>query len=392
MKLLTVIGARPQFIKCASVSKVIRERNRSAKGSSSRINHIVVHTGQHNDYMMSKVFFDELGIPEPDYNLEVASGSHGEQTGKMLCRIEEVLKKKKPDVLLVYGDTNSTLAGALAASKLHIPVAHVEAGLRSFDRKMPEEINRVLTDHVSSLLFCPTTTAVRNLRKEGFSTIANDGLLVDDARTVTPPADGTPLVINVGDVMYDALLMTLAIAEGKAHIFEDLAFRAGITRYCLATVHRAENTDDLDRLDAIVNALVEIGGELPVVWPVHPRTRKILDTRYPLLGNAAGLRVIEPVGYLDMLMLEKHAAMILTDSGGVQKEAYWMRVPCVTLRDQTEWVETVESGGNVLAPPDRCDIAEVARGHISRPCDYGQRLYGGGDACEKVISLVGRYG
>ena len=311
MKIVTIVGARPQFIKAAAVSRVLRQDVRE----------VLVHTGQHYDGNMSQVFFDELEIPRPDYNLGIGSGGHGVQTGAMLAGIEEILLKEKPDRVLVYGDTNSTLAGALAAAKLHIPVAHVEAGLRSFNRRMPEEINRVLTDHVADLLFCPSTTAVKNLAAEGVRS-------------------GVHLT---GDVMYEALMHAVALSQEKSDILKRLGVAPG--EYALATIHRAENTDDPERLARLMAALQEVSCKMPVIFPVHPRTRGKLG---PLAADG-DLRLLDPQGYLDMVRLEAGAAVILTDSGGIQKEAYWLRVPCVTLRDETEWVETVAQGWNVLA-------------------------------------------
>ncbi|MEM2001807.1 MAG: UDP-N-acetylglucosamine 2-epimerase (non-hydrolyzing) [Candidatus Methanomethylicaceae archaeon] len=348
----SIVGARPQFIKAAPVGKALR-----AAGHTE----ILVHTGQHYDDEMSAVFFRDLEIPEPDYNLGVGSGTHGWQTGQMLIRIEEVLLREKPDWVLVYGDTNSTLAGALAAAKLHIPVAHVEAGLRSFNRRMAEEINRVLTDHISDLLFCPTQTAVENLRREGI----------------------TQGVYLVGDVMYDAALQYLALAEQKSRILERLGLRP--KEYALATVHRAENADDPQRLRAIfagLEAIAQTG--LPVILPLHPRTRKQAEA----LGlSPNGVRVLEPVSYLDMLLLEKNARVILTDSGGVQKEAFFFRVPCVTLREETEWVETVEAGWNVVVGANRERIVgAVNRGSL------GQRtqadIFGYGRAAERIVEVL----
>lgn len=320
MKLVSIVGARPQFIKCAPVSRALQEVAQE----------VLVHTGQHYDDSMSGVFFRELGLPEPDYHLGVGSGSHGYQTGEMLMKVEEVIQKEQPDWVLVYGDTNSTLAGALAAAKLHIPVAHVEAGLRSHNRKMPEEINRLVTDHLSALLLCPTETAVENLKQEGI----------------------TKGVYLVGDVMYDALLDGVAIAERTSKILERLSVEPH--GYILATVHRAENTDDYHRLDGIVTALDKLAGAgRKVVFPVHPRTQKLLDAHSFKLSE--GIIRIDPVSYLDMVRLESMARCILTDSGGIQKEAYWLQVPCLTLRDETEWEETVRSGWNRLvgADPDR---------------------------------------
>jgi UDP-GlcNAc3NAcA epimerase len=325
MKVASIVGARPQFIKCAPVSRELRKV----------ATEVLIHTGQHYDDNMSAVFFHDLDIPQPDYNLGVGSAPQGAQTGEMLKRIEAVLSEERPDYVLVYGDTNSTLAGALAAAKLHLPVAHVEAGLRSFNRGMPEEINRVVTDHLSMLLFCPTKTAVDNLAREGI----------------------TKGVHLVGDVMYDALCDNIEIAERTSKILEQLELDP--REYLLATVHRAENTDQTKNLHNIVSAFVALAESgQRIVFAVHPRTRKRLDT-----SDGKGhpnLRLIDPVSYLDMLILEKHARVILTDSGGVQKEAFWFRTPCVTLRDETEWVETVESGWNVLVGTHPEAIVEAA--------------------------------
>ena len=352
MNIVTVVGARPQFIKAAPVSRELRKRGHTE---------FLVHTGQHYDRAMSEVFFQELEIPEPDINLEVGSGSHGQQTGRMLMRIEELLLTQKPDWVLVYGDTNSTIAGALAAVKLHISVAHVEAGLRSFNRRMPEEHNRVVCDHLSDLLLCPTQTAVASLKHEGITR-------------------GTHLV---GDVMYDSVLYNIQLAENRSQVLETL--RVSSTQYALATVHRAENTDDPERLSAIFQALEQLADEgLPVILPLHPRTRKQLQT----FGISSDyLRIIEPLSYLDMLMLEQHAHMILTDSGGVQKEAYWMKVPCVTLRDETEWVETVESGWNVLVGAKKEDIVATAQ-KFTVPAEH-DTVYGDGNAAIQCAVLLG---
>ena len=314
MKVASIVGARPQFIKAAVVSRELRKQHQE----------VLIHTGQHYDDNMSQLFFRELDIPEPDYNLGVGSGPHGAQTGKMLVRIERVLRKEKPAWVLVYGDTNSTLAGALAAAKLHIPVAHVEAGLRSFNRRMPEELNRILVDHVSDLLFAPTETAMKNLEREG---------LIERAHLV-------------GDVMEEALRYYLPIARTRSAILDQLQLEA--KSYYLVTVHRAENTDSKQNLESILQALVQL--DRPVVFPLHPRTRKMIE-RFGLgrFLNAEGIRYLDPVGYLEMLALEENALAILTDSGGVQKEAYWLGVPCVTLRKETEWVETVKAGWNAVA-------------------------------------------
>lgn len=376
MKAISVVGARPQFIKLAPLVKAISD-------IGERIEHVIVHTGQHYDYNMSKVFFNELGLPEPDYHLGVGSGEHGAQTGLMLQKIEDVLAKEEPDRVIVYGDTNSTLAGALAGAKLHISVDHVEAGLRSFNREMPEEINRALTDHCSSILFCPTENAVENLRKEGFTNIAAEGKLIDGS--FKPPAFSAddPLVVNVGDIMYDSFLLCLGMAEKRSDIMK--RFKLTPKGYCLATVHRAENTDDKDRLKSILEALSEISGETRMVFPAHPRTRKAIKE----LGKAARvpdtLHLIDPVSYFDMLILEKNAKMIFTDSGGMQKEAYFSRVPCVTLRDETEWVETVASGWNALAGAEKGKIVEGFYGTKS-----GKEMdqYGRGDTAKKILEVL----
>jgi UDP-GlcNAc3NAcA epimerase len=341
VKILTVIGARPQFIKAAAVSR--------AFGRQRDLDEVIVHTGQHFDANMSKVFFDELAIPAPKHQLDIHGGGHGQMTGRMLEAIERTMVAEKPDAVLVYGDTNSTLAGALAAAKLHIPVAHVEAGLRSFNRRMPEEINRVLTDHVSALLFCPTTASVRNLVAEGITR-------------------GTH---HVGDVMYDATIFARASALQGSRILETLMLEP--KAYALATVHRAENTGDEASLRKVLAHLEKVGHEMPVVWPVHPRTKAVMAQ----LGLAPkGLVLVDPLGYLDLQRLLADAVSVHTDSGGLQKEAYFHRVPCVTLRTETEWVETIEAGWNRLWTADayrpRRDIDE----------------YGDGDAAGKIIGLL----
>jgi len=359
MRIATIVGARPQFIKMAPVSRELRRRE---------IKEVIIHTGQHYDYEMNRIFFEQLSIPEPDYYLGVGSGSHGYQTGEMLKKIEDVLIKEKPDLVLVYGDTNSTLAGALAAVKLHVKIAHVEAGLRSFDKRMPEEVNRVLTDHVSDYLFAPTETAVENLHREGI----NKGVYL------------------TGDVMYDALLYNIKIARNKSKILRELGLKP--KNYLLATVHRAENTDNRLRLENIIKAFVE-SGEL-IVFPAHPRTRKYLET-YGLMefvSKADNIILINPVGYLDMLVLEENAKKILTDSGGVQKEAYFLKIPCVTLREKTEWVETVEDGWNTLVGADREKILKAIMGFEPDGETYTYR-FGDGRASEKIAQILeGSYG
>ena len=354
MKIISIVGARPQFVKAAIVSKAVR-----ALGLSE----ILVHTGQHYDSNMSKVFFEELEIPEPDYNLEIGSSLHGDQTGRMLQSIEAVLIKERPQIVQVYGDTNSTLAGSLAASKLHIPVAHVEAGLRSFNRRMPEEINRIVSDHVSDLLFTPTKTADENLLREGIS----------------------KGVHRVGDVMYDAVLHYRQIALKRSGILGRLGVSS--KAFALVTIHRAENTDDGQRLGNILRALERLATEMPVVFPMHPRTRKILDSSGALPAASTGeLLLLEPVSYLDMLVLESESRVVLTDSGGVQKEAFFFGTPCVTLRAETEWVETVEAGWNTLADDDAALILETARS--ARTGDTANRAFGDGDAAAKISKIL----
>ncbi len=351
MKVVSIIGARPQFIKCAPVSRELRQVAQE----------VLVHTGQHYDDSMSGVFFRELGIPDPDYHLGVGSGGHGQQTGEMLKKIEEILLKEEPELVLVYGDTNSTLAGALAAAKLHIPVAHVEAGLRSFNRRMPEEINRVMTDHLSDLLLCPTETAVENLRREGVTT-------------------GVHLV---GDVMYDALLDSVERAQQTSTILKRLGVEP--RRYLLATVHRAENTDQLSKLEGIMAAfrtLAESGQK--IVFPVHPRTRKQLGKLS--LGSPGQLLMIDPVSYLDMVLLEAMARLIATDSGGIQKEAYWLRVPCMTLREETEWIETVDSGWNRLVGTLPNQIVTAAQ--EARPGSSDTWPWKRGEASRAIARIV----
>jgi UDP-GlcNAc3NAcA epimerase len=357
-KLVTIVGARPQFVKAAVVSRALHE--------VSGADQWLVHTGQHFDDNMSEVFFQELSLPAADLNLGISGGSHGAQTGRMLEALESVMIQQAPDWVLVYGDTNSTLAGALAAAKLNIPVAHVEAGLRSGDRTMPEEVNRIVTDHIATCHFAPTQIAVAHLAREGI------------------PTDSVHLV---GDVMYDAALYYGARADEQSTILTDLAVDPG--KYILATVHRPSNTDDPDCLRAIFLALEEISAELPVIVPVHPRTRQALSQAGITMDHAA-FHLIEPTGYLDMLMLEKNAGLIATDSGGVQKEAFFWRVPCVTLRTTTEWVELVELGWNRLLPPTSADtVVTGIREALSRPAgDPDAAPYGTGDAAQKIAHIL----
>lgn len=358
-KILTVLGARPQFIKASVVNHAI--------AATPGLTEVVVHTGQHFDANMSDVFFDELGMKKPDYFLDLHGGLHGAMTGRMLETVEKVMLLEKPDVVLVYGDTNSTLAGALAAAKLHIPVAHVEAGLRSFNMAMPEEVNRILTDRISHWLFTPTEAAAQHLRREGFA---------------------PEQIIPVGDVMYDVALHHGQRVQASTGLMAQL----GLTPqgYVLATIHRAENTDNPERLSAIVDALIATSRQLPVVWPLHPRTRAVLQKAGRLEALAAKVTLIDPVGYLDMVQLEKFAALIATDSGGVQKEAFFHQVPCVTLRDETEWVELVEAGWNRLAPPSSAERIQTAIASALGSRGNAVEPYGSGDAAKKIVTELVR--
>lgn len=349
MKVLTVVGARPQFIKAAPVSRALGEAGHTE---------FLVHTGQHYDYKLSRVFFEEMQLPEPAVNLEVGSGSHGWQTGQMLMGLEMTMQQQRPHYVLVYGDTNSTIAAALAACKLELPVAHVEAGLRSFNRTMPEEHNRVLTDHCSAQLFCPTETAVENLAREGIT-------------------DGVHLV---GDTMFDAVLQFAEVARQRSMILDQLG--VGPQNYLLATLHRPYNTDVPENLRNILEAFADTGEA--IVFPVHPRTRRKISEMDAALSINPRVKMIEPVGYLDMLMLEQNARLILTDSGGMQKEAYFFGVPCITLRPETEWVETVEAGWNLIAGASRERILRAVKEHVW-PTTQPPQVFGDGQAARKIV-------
>ncbi|WP_064091873.1 non-hydrolyzing UDP-N-acetylglucosamine 2-epimerase [Rossellomorea aquimaris] len=352
MKILTILGARPQFIKAAPVSRELRKKYEE----------IIVHTGQHYDSNMSDIFFEELNIPKPDYYLGVGSGNHGKQTGEMLAKVEEIIVDEKPDYLMVYGDTNSTLAGSLAASKLHIPVIHIEAGLRSFNKKMPEEINRIMTDHVSNYLFCPTDTAIENLKNENVH----------------------ENVVNVGDVMYDAVLYNKELAKEKTSILTELELKG--KDYYLITIHRAENTDDEEKMRNILESFSKIEGKK--VWPIHPRTKNKLKGYGINIDEIPGLEIIDPIGYLDMLTLEDQAIKIVTDSGGVQKEAYFMKVPCVTVREQTEWVETLENDANILVGTDVEKILDAVNKEVNPTY---KEVFGDGNASAKIVEYLEKH-
>ena len=357
IRVATVVGARPQFVKAAVLSRLF--------AAGEQFQEFVIHTGQHFDDAMSQVFFDELEMSPPHYNLGVGSGTHGMQTGRMLEKIEEVLSDLAPDGVLVYGDTNSTLAGVLAATKMHIPVAHVEAGLRSFNQRMPEEINRVLADHVSSLLFAPTTGAVENLEREGLS---------------------AEKIHRVGDVMYDAALYYGSRARERSRLLQDLGLVSG--QYVLATVHRAENVDDGVRLAEILQGLAAVSSQHPVIFPLHPRTAAALNKSASMRDYARGVRFIPPVGYLDMMLLEQFAGVVATDSGGVQKEAFFFRVPCVILRDETEWVELLDLGWNrVITPLSAAAVKKEIGDAFGRKGREGEP-YGDGAAGARILSIL----
>lgn len=352
MKILTILGARPQFIKAGSVSREIRRQKETGKD----IDEIIVHTGQHYDPNMSDIFFEEMHISKPDYFLGIGGKSHGAMTGQMIEKIEEVALKENPDWIMVYGDTNSTLAGAIVASKLHIKLAHIEAGLRSFNMKMPEEVNRILTDRISDILFCPTDTAVENLKNEGYKKF--------DCK-----------IIKSGDVMQDGAMFYKKLSERPSFEVKD--------DFALCTIHRAENTDNKTRLKNIFEALQEIGKEKQIILPLHPRTKKILEN---LKLNIENLTIIEPVGYLEMVWLVDNCSLVMTDSGGLQKEAYFFKKQCITLRDETEWIELVESGVNILVGADKSKIVEAYKNNLGFNIEKSSLdFYGGGKASENII-------
>lgn len=376
IRILTIIGARPQIIKAAAVSRAIRDR------FSGSVEERILHTGQHYDANMSQVFFDELGIPHPDYNLNVGSGRHGEQTAKMVAGIEDVLLSEHFDCVILYGDTNSTLAGAVAAGKLHVPVYHIEAGLRSFNMSMPEEMNRIVCDRLSTILFAPTDTAVENLRREGFF----------DSRARF--ADGrTYSVVNLGDVMYDNSMYFAGIAEKKSDILQRHDLHPG--KYVLVTIHRDNNTDNPERLTSIFRALVEVAREMPqykLVLPMHPRTAKLLplnlDPRvYEEFGSCRNIVCIPPASFFDIIVLEKNSAVVITDSGGVQKEAYFFEKPCVIMRPETEWVEIVRANAGVIADADTRKIVDATADLLSRKIDY-PKVFGDAKAAEHILQYI----
>lgn len=359
MKIITVIGARPQFIKAAIVSHAIKRLNNSS------FNEVIVHTGQHFDKNMSQVFFDQLEIPKPNYNLNVSGGLHGKMTAEMLIGIEEVIVNEKPNWVLVYGDTNSTLAGAIAAAKLHVPIIHIESGLRSFNMKMPEEINRILVDRISDVHFCTSDAAVQNLKAEGIKS----------------------KIYNVGDVMYDALLFYSSKMDSKKdEIFYD-NFLGGRKPYILVTCHRAENTDNQDRLKNILTALQKLAKEVAVVFPIHPRTKKLIK-EYGFNHYLENVITTDPLPYIEMLWLEKNAKVIITDSGGMQKEAYFLKIPCITIREETEWLETIESGANIIVGVSIEKIIKHALNPVVNLSSFESKIYGSGDAGIKIVNKI----
>lgn len=353
MKIFTIVGARPQFVKAAVVSR--------AFANYDEIEEQIIHTGQHHDQNMSDIFFEEMEIPRPAYNLGIHGKGHGAMTGQMLEGLEGLFMRHQPDLVIVYGDTNSTLAGALAATKLHIPIAHIEAGLRSFNMQMPEEVNRILTDRVSNFLFCPTDAAIENLSKEGYPF-------------------GNMKVVLSGDVMQDAAMYYAGKSALHSTIIKDL----NLGKFILCTLHRAENTDDEGRLSSIMNALSQINNEIPVVLPLHPRTKKIIAER----GIKTDVHIINPVGYFDMLELIKHSSLVMTDSGGLQKEAYFFQKHCVTLREETEWIELVKGGFNQLAGAAANSILEAYHLMKDKVSDFTVELYGGGHAAHRIAKEI----
>ena len=374
-KIITIIGARPQIIKSSAISRAIRNHY------SNQLEEIIVHTGQHYDENMSKVFFEEMEIPQPKYNLQVGSGNHGEQTAKMIEGIEKIILAENPDALLVYGDTNSTVAGALAASKLHVPVVHVEAGLRSFQKRMPEEINRIMCDHVSTLLFTPTEIGLKNLEKEGFSLLPAEHSTIDH-----------PQVFHCGDVMYDNSLYFSSVSDEKATVLQNQDWKSN---YALITIHRDHNTDQKENLNAIFKAFSQLLDEtdLHFVFPVHPRTKKKMaellnQVTLEQIQQHARFHFIEPVGFLDMIALEKNAKIVLTDSGGVQKESYFFQKPCVIFREETEWLEIVENGNATLVGAHFDRIISETKRLLSKTDYTHPNFYGDGKAAEFICTCI----
>ena len=375
-KILTVIGARPQIIKASAISRAIETKY------ADQISQIIVHTGQHYDENMSSVFFEELGIPVPNYNLAVGSSSHASQTAKIMEGIESLIEKEKPDAVLVYGDTNSTIAASLAASKIGTPVIHVEAGLRSYNKSMPEEINRILCDHTSSLLFCPTNAGIKNLAKEGFDLSDKDKATID-----------RPIVYECGDIMYDNSMHFSQLSNEKSNILAVNNLKK--ENYILVTIHRNANTDEVEKLNGILSALIQIqeSTNLELILPLHPRTRKMMDSLlkpeiFQKLQENKAIKIIDPAGFLDIIALEKNARMIITDSGGLQKEAFFFEKPCVILRPQTEWVEIVENGNAILTAADECKIIAASKELLNKKDFTYPALFGDGKAAEFIVQKI----
>ncbi len=382
IKIVTIIGARPQIIKAAALSRAIKN------GFSEHIRELIVHTGQHYDAGMSSVFFEELGIPKPDYNLNVGSGSHGKQTAAMISGIEEILEKEKPDCLVVYGDTNSTLAGAVAASKIHIPIVHIEAGLRSFNKAMPEEVNRILCDHISTLLFSPTKAGYSNLLKEGFKENSTQNASSD-----------APKIYHCGDVMYDNSLYFAKLSEERTTILKDLTLSKN--KFVLATIHRNNNTDEPERLSSIFESFYDLATQNNeiIVVPLHPRTAKLLQQNLSpelvkRITSCTGIKIIPPVSFLEMTALEQNAKLIITDSGGVQKEAFFFKKPCIILRAQTEWVELVDCGAAKLADSEQIKIRETFDYFCAQKELQFPPIFGDGRAaefiCGEMLAIFGK--
>jgi UDP-N-acetylglucosamine 2-epimerase len=366
IKIATVIGARPQFIKAASLSRYIKKISNSINNNLINLQEIIIHTGQHYDFNMNDTFFNELELPKPDYNLGIGSDTHARQTGRMMIELENIILSEKPDYVLIYGDTNSTIAGSLTAVKMDIPLAHVEAGLRSFDRKMPEEVNRVVSDTVSTLLFCPTDVAVTNLKKEGI----------------------TKNVHNVGDIMLETYQYYKDKAEKSSKILKVLGLKP--KKYFLCTIHRVSNTDNKNNLKNILVGLSE--SKKQIILPIHPRTKKIIEQNQDIKDLIGGnINIIDPIGYFDMIMLEKNARKIITDSGGVQKEAYFNKVPCITLRENTEWVETIHNGVNILAGIVPENIIEAINNFLPDEKRFTTNLFGDGQTSAKIIKIISEF-
>ena len=387
MKIVTIVGARPQIIKAAALSRAIKSHR------DRQIEEIIVHTGQHYDENMSQVFFDELGIPRPDYNLHVGSASHGVQTARMTEGIEAILIKEQPDFIVLYGDTNSTLAGAIAAAKIHVPIVHIEAGLRSFNKAMPEEINRIVCDHCSTLLFTPTLAGLENLKREGFQVDEGDTSALRQAQgpTATIPTINNPKVYHCGDIMYDNSLHFSSIAETKTDIINRLGL--GEKPFILATIHRDINTDHKERLSAIFEAIIRLSEEMRVVLPLHPRTAKLLKTnldeqQQSRISNEANISIIPPASFLEMTALERHARLVVTDSGGVQKEAYFFKKPCIILRPETEWVEIVNTGNAILADADESRIWQAWQQFKGNTTATFPEVFGDGHAAEFILEKI----